>query len=249
MTSSFNHFTKGTPFFLIVRRKKENKNHAFPDSPDYLWDQGDRGKSIKEKVGPVVGQHVPVLRKISLAMRVIFDSSEAKRSTSGLPKIPHISWTVCGWSVHSSEGTLLRDSMSAPRFGLPRGTHRSIHWCFFQGARAWFTMTRRHPWRQTCGGTRGFSQYWRGRMWSRPYWSTEDAEAMRPSIFWNTLRGRGTPSLNEATSCWMASARSGVTTALIRAELITVPRNEICWLGDSVLLAKLTLRPRHSKSR
>ncbi len=41
------------------------------------------------------------------------------RSTSGLPKIPQISWTVCGWSVHSSEGTLLRDSMSAPRFSLP----------------------------------------------------------------------------------------------------------------------------------
>ncbi len=46
-------------------------------------------------------------------------SSELKRSTSGLPKIPHISWTVCGWSIHSSEGTLLRDSMSSPRFSLP----------------------------------------------------------------------------------------------------------------------------------
>ncbi len=47
-------------------------------------------------------------------------SSEVKSSTSGLPKIPHISWTVCGWSVHSSEGTLLQDSMSASRFSLPR---------------------------------------------------------------------------------------------------------------------------------
>ncbi len=44
----------------------------------------------------------------------------------------------------------------------------------------------------------------------------------------------------------MASAHSGVTTALIQAESITVPRNEICWLGDSALLEKLTLSPRHS---
>ncbi len=33
----------------------------------------------------------------------------------------------------------------------------------------------------------------------------------------------------------MASAHSGMTSALIRAEPITVPRNEICWLGDSAL--------------
>ncbi len=44
----------------------------------------------------------------------------------------------------------------------------------------------------------------------------------------------------------MASAHSGMTTALIQAESITVPRNEICWLGDSTLLEKLTLSPRHS---
>ncbi len=65
-----------------------------------------------------------------------------------------------------------------------------------KGARAatqaWLTVTRRHPWRQACGGTQGFSQYWRDHMWSRPNWSTEDAEAMRPSILWNALRGWGT---------------------------------------------------------
>ncbi len=36
-----------------------------------------------------------------------------------VPKISHISWTTCGWRVHSSEKTLLRDSMSAPWFSLP----------------------------------------------------------------------------------------------------------------------------------
>ncbi len=43
----------------------------------------------------------------------------------------------------------------------------------------------------------------------------------------------------------MASAHSGVTTTLIRAESITVPRNDIRKLGDSALLAKLTLSLRH----
>ncbi len=45
----------------------------------------------------------------------------------------------------------------------------------------------------------------------------------------------------------MASAHFGVNTALIRAQLIIVPKNEIRWPRDSVLLAKLTLSPRHSK--
>ncbi len=35
--------------------------------------------------------------------------------------------------------------------------------------------------------------------------------------------------------------------ALIQAESITVPRNEIRWLEDSASLAKFTLSPRHSK--
>ncbi len=43
----------------------------------------------------------------------------------------------------------------------------------------------------------------------------------------------------------MVSARSGVTTASF--ESITVPRNDIRWLGDSALLPKLILSPRHSK--
>ncbi len=62
--------------------------------------------------------------------------------------------------------------------------------------------------------------------WSRLSWSTKDAEAMRPSILWNALRGWGAPILNEAASCWLASVHSGVTTALIRAESITVLRND-----------------------
>ncbi len=34
---------------------------VFPDSSDDLRDQSDRGKCIKEEVGPIVGQHIHVL--------------------------------------------------------------------------------------------------------------------------------------------------------------------------------------------
>ncbi len=276
-----------------------------------------------------------------------------------LPKISQILWTACGCNIHSSEGTLLRDSMSAPWFNTPgtcdalnersltcahskiskRHFEVSLPWQFiwdttvmlseqtgtwcsirsgkkvwrprhtavisrqlmcsrpsasdqepkaglpshrapqpvldafvettfllrimpivtpclnhcgsFQGARAvtqaWLTLMRRHPWCHAWGGICGFSQYWRGIMRSRPNCSTGDAEAMRPSILWNVLRGREALILKEATSCCMASARSGTTIALMWTESKTAPRNEARWLGDSELLAKLTLRPRHSK--
>ncbi len=39
-------------------------------------------------------------------------------------------------------------------------------------------------------------------------------------------------------SCWMASVCFGLTTALIWAELRTVPRNDIHWLGDCALFAQ-----------
>ncbi len=44
----------------------------FHDLPDYLRDQGDRWESIQEEVGAVMGQHVPDLRNISLAVKVVF---------------------------------------------------------------------------------------------------------------------------------------------------------------------------------
>ncbi len=44
----------------------------FPDLPDYLKDQGDRWESIQEEVGAVEDQHVPVLRNIRLAVKVVF---------------------------------------------------------------------------------------------------------------------------------------------------------------------------------
>ncbi len=69
----------------------------------------------------------------------------------------------------------------------------------------------------------------------------------RPSILWNTLSGRAVSLLKVAASFWMARARSGAITALMRAESRTVPRNDTRWLGDSALLAKLTLSPRRSK--
>ncbi len=51
---------------------------VFPDSSDDLRDHGNRGKSIKYVVGPVLGQSVHVLRIITnntnnnLAVRVVF---------------------------------------------------------------------------------------------------------------------------------------------------------------------------------
>ncbi len=36
---------------------------VFPDSPDYLGDQSDRGESIYEEVGPFVGQCILALKK------------------------------------------------------------------------------------------------------------------------------------------------------------------------------------------
>ncbi len=46
---------------------------------------------------------------------------------------------------------------------------------------------------------------------------------------------------------FLVMARSAETVAVICTESITVPRNNICWLGDSIVLAKLTLCPRQSK--
>ncbi len=142
---------------------------------------------------------------------------------------------------------------------------------------AWFTLMCRRPWRHALCGTRGFNQRWRGRMRSRPSCNTGDAAAMRPSILWNALSGRAVPLLKVARvsewpecvlalsqlSCelspelfpeflngksfWMARARSGAITALMWAESRTVPRNDTRRLGDSALLAKLTLSPRRSK--
>ncbi len=50
------------------REHYQNSVLLFPDSPDYLRDQGDRGESIKEEVGPVVGQGIPVLRTSPLGI-------------------------------------------------------------------------------------------------------------------------------------------------------------------------------------
>ncbi len=71
-------------------------------------------------------------------------------------------------TLQSCGGSLLNHHQCAASTcaGLLYGMPRSILWWFFQGARAatqaWFTLTRRHLWRQACWGTRGFSQYWRG---------------------------------------------------------------------------------------
>ncbi len=71
---------------------------------------------------------------------------------------------------------------------------------------------------------------------------------MRPSILWNYLRGKEAPVAEEAASHYMARACwPCVTVALILTESKTVPRNDIHWLGDNALLARLTLSPRQSQ--
>ncbi len=73
---------------------------ASPDSPDYLRDQSDRGKSIHEEIGPFAGQHILVLRKVSLAVRVVFWGKEVEHICVGVQTYTY----VCRWSIHSSEG-------------------------------------------------------------------------------------------------------------------------------------------------
>ncbi len=66
----------------------------FPYSPDCLQDQGDRGESVKEEVGPYVGQRIPVLQKISCSFSV-GSAADAE----------------CGWGAVKSieqEGVLIR---------------------------------------------------------------------------------------------------------------------------------------------
>ncbi len=109
------------------------------------------------------------------------------------------------------------------------------------------TVTRWHTGHQAADGTLCFSQNWMGRMWSRPNWSTGEAAAIRPSIFWKALSGQAVPSLKAAVWHWIIVAHFAETVAVLCTESITVPRNETRWLGDSMLLAKLTLSPRHPK--
>ncbi len=121
-------------------------------------------------------------------------------------------WMKACLPLHSTPLPVLEASVETTSllYTIPKGTPRSIHWGSFQGARAatqaWPTLTWRCPRRQVWYGTRGFSQYWRGRIRSRPNWSTGDAEAMRPSIFWNAS---GTSSIcsNREIAGWRQGTR------------------------------------------
>ncbi len=110
---------------------------------------------------------------------------------------------------------------------------RSLQWAKAD-TQARVTVTRWSPWRQAADGTLCFSQNWMGCMWSRPNWSTSEAAAIMPSILWKALSGRAVPSSKEAAWRWIVKARSAETVAVICTELITVPRNETRWLGDSI---------------
>ncbi len=103
-------------------------------------------------------------------------------------------------------------------------------------------------WRQAVDGTLCFSQNLMGRMQSRPNWSTGETAAIRPGIiFWKALSGWAVPFLKKAAWRWIIVACSAETVAVICTELITVPRNDTRWLGDSMLLSKLTLSPKQHK--
>ncbi len=73
-------------------------------------------ESIERRTGPLVSQGIRALCKKDWAVRVVFGGEEAYSSSAkDFPNFLKPSW----WSVHSSEGTLLLDNMSAPWFLLP----------------------------------------------------------------------------------------------------------------------------------
>ncbi len=76
-------------------------------------------------------------------------------------------------------------------------------------------------------------------VWSRNNRTTEEEDAIRPSILWKTLRGRKT-TLNDAAEFSVSDSRL--------AESRTFPSKVIHWLGDRELLAKLILSPGCSMS-
>lgn len=67
-------------------------------------------------------------------------------------------------------------------------------WGAFQRATAetqqWSLNRQKCPRCQVWDGTLTFSQYCRGRIWSRPSNITGNAASIRPRILWNVLRGR-----------------------------------------------------------
>ncbi len=83
--------------------------------------------------------------------------------------------------------------------------------------------------------------------WKRPIWSTGEAPDIRSRIFCKPLSGWAVPSWKEAVRRCIVVARSAETVVVICTESIIVPRNETCWLGDSMLLAKLTQSRRQPK--
>ncbi len=168
------------------------------------------------------------------------DSSSDQRPKVGLPS-------------HSAPQTLLEVSvvttflLCAVSKIIPCfNQRRSLQWARAD-TQARVTVMRWCPWRQAVDGTLYFSKNWMGHMQSRPNWSTGEAAAIRPSIFWKALSGWAVPSLKEAAWRKIVMAHSAETVAVICTELITVPRNDTRWLGDSMLLAKLTLSPRQHK--
>ncbi len=86
-----------------------------------------------------------------------------------------------------------------------------------------------------------FSQKWMGRMRSRlKYWQSHCHKAQH---FLESFEQTCGPYLDGSRWRLIVVARSAETVA----ESITVPRNETRWLGDSMLLAKLTLSPKQHK--
>ncbi len=168
-------------------------------------------------------------------------------------------WPKVGLPSHSAPQPVLEASVKDMNIKhkkfllqtIPMATTFSIQQGLLQGAeavtQAWLTLMCRRPWCHAWGGIHGFNQHWRGRMRSRPAVALAMLRAMRPSLLWNALMGQAVPLLKEAASFCMARARSGATTDLIWAESRTVPRNDIRWLRDSALSAKLTLSPQCSR--
>ncbi len=159
------------------------------------------------------------------------DSSSDQRQKVGLP-------------LHSAPQPLLEASVmttfllcAVSKITPCFSQRRSLHWARAD-TQARVTITRcvrdAKPWMEPSAS-------------ARTEWVACEAAAIMPSILWKALRGRAVPSSKEAACGLIVVARSAETVAVICTESITVHRNENRWLGDSMLLAKLTLSPRQHK--
>ncbi len=215
----------------------------FSDSSDDLRDQSDGGKFIKEEVGPIVGQRILVLRIIRQAVK----SCLLRRR--GWPLLCQIS-PIFSESLTDGESALLRRCCSVTAFLRPGSVclAHALLWvnagCAVPNPRGvplkWRGASRRallgdlcRPPRSCClsrperGAPSGLVKRHEGLDTLQTFLGSWCEDFLPPST-------TGRSAIAQMARVW-ARARSGVTAAFIWTESKTVPRNDIRWLGDSVL--------------